>query len=265
MLDKTTHSKILVLSTMALLVFAVACGGGGEDAAAPAEDAAATTASGDYFKVDPATAATVAGKITFEGDPPKAPPLNMSAEPDCAKLHGGPVFPDVVTVSDGMLANVFVWVKGGLEGKSFEPSAQAVVLDQKGCLYTPHVIGIQSNQPLQVTNSDSFTHNVHPLPQANREFNRSQSAGAAPVDHKFPRQELMIPVKCNVHPWMRSYISVVDHPFFAVTGTDGSFTIPGLPPGTYTIEAIHESLGTKEASVTVGASESGEVSFNFTS
>jgi plastocyanin len=265
MLEKTTRSKFLVLITMTLLVLAAACGGGGgEEAAAPAGEEAAT-ASGDYFKVDPATAGAIAGKVTFEGDPPKAPPLNMSAEPDCAKLHGGPVFPDVVTVSDGMLANVFVWVKGGLEGKSFEPSAQSVVLDQKGCLYTPHVIGIQTNQQLQVTNSDSFTHNVHPLPQANREFNRSQSAGAAPVEHTFPRQELMIPVKCNVHPWMRSYISVVEHPFFAVSGADGSFTIQGLPPGTYTVEAIHESLGTKEASVTVTESGTAEVSFNFTS
>jgi hypothetical protein len=205
------------------------------------------------------------GSVSFAGDPPKMPPLNMSAEPDCAKLHGSPVFPDVVAISDGKLANVFVWVKSGLEGKTFEPSSQSVALDQKGCLYTPHVLGVQANQQLVISNSDPFTHNVHPLPQANREWNRSQSAGASAVDYKFPRQELMIPVKCNIHPWMRSYISVVDHPFFAVSGADGSFTIKSLPPGTYAIEAIHESLGTKEASVTVGNSESAEVSFDFTS
>jgi hypothetical protein len=263
MLEKTTSRKLLVLATAALFVFALGCGGGGEEAAAPAEETPAATA--EYFKVDSATAATVMGKVTFEGEAPKMPPLNMSAEPDCAKLHGSPVLPDIVSVSDGMLANVFVWVKSGLEGKAFEPSATAVLLDQKGCLYQPHVIGIQANQPLQVTNSDSFTHNVHPLPKTNREWNRSQAAGAAPVDYKFPRQELMIAVKCNIHPWMRSYISVVDHPYFAVSGADGSFTIQGLPPGTYTVEAVHESLGSKEASVTVGDAESKEVSFNFTS
>lgn len=262
MLEKTTCRKFLVFGTIALFVFSLGCGGGGEEAAeAPEKAAEATT---EYFKVDPATAATVSGKVTFEGTAPKAPPLNMSAEPDCAKLHDGPVYPDVVSVSDGNLANVFVWVKSGLEGKAFEPSSQPVTLDQKGCIYHPHVIGIQTNQPLEVTNSDSFTHNVHPLPTTNREFNRSQSAGAPPVEHTFPRQELKIAVKCNVHPWMRSYINVVDHPFFAVTGADGSFTIKGLPPGTYTIEAIHESLGEKEMSVTVGASESATADFNFT-
>lgn len=262
MLEKTTYRKFLILGTTALFVFSLACGGGGEEAAeAPEKGAEATT---EYFKVDPATAATVSGKVTFEGAVPKAPPLNMSAEPSCQELHDGPVYPDQVAVSDGNLANVFVWVKSGLEGKAFEPSSQPVTLDQKGCIYHPHVIGIQTNQALEVTNSDPFTHNVHPLPTTNREFNRSQSAGSAPVEHKFPRQELKIAVKCNVHPWMRSYINVVDHPFFAVTGADGSFTIKGLPPGTYTIEAIHESLGEKDMSVTVGDGESATADFNFT-
>jgi hypothetical protein len=264
MLEKTIRRKLLVLGAAPLFVLALGCGGGGgEEAAAPKEEAPAATA--ESFKVDPATAATVTGKVSFEGEAPKMPPLNMSAEPDCQKLHSSPVFPDVVAVSDGKLANVFVWVKSGLEGKSFAPSAESVVLEQKGCIYHPHVIGIQTNQQLEITNDDPFTHNVHPLPKTNREWNRSQSAGAAPVDYKFPRQELMIAVKCNIHPWMRSYISVVDHPFFAVTGADGSFTIKGLPPGTYTIEAIHESLGSKEASVTVGDAESKEVDFNFSS
>jgi hypothetical protein len=262
MLEKTIYRKLLTLTVAALFVLALGCGGGEEASTTPEGTPAATA---EFFKVDPATAATVMGKVSFEGAPPKMPPLNMSAEPDCAKLHGSPVFPDVVAVTDGMLANVFVWVKSGLEGKSFEPSSQSVALDQKGCLYSPHMLGIQSNQQLVVTNSDPFTHNVHPLPQVNREWNRSQSAGAPAVEYQFPRQELLIAVKCNIHPWMRSYISVVDHPFFAVSGADGSFTIKGLPPGTYTIEAIHESLGAKESSVTVGNAESADVSFNFTS
>ena len=263
MLLKTISRKLLVLGTVAVFGLAVGCGGGGEEAGTTKEEAPAKTA--EYFKVDPATAATVTGKVTFEGTPPKEPPINMSAEPDCLKLHGTPVYPKVVDVTDGNLANVFVWVKAGLEGKTFEPPTAPAKLDQKGCLYNPHVVALQTNQPFEVTNDDPFTHNVHPLPKVNREWNKSQPAGSSPVDNKFPRQELMIAVKCNIHPWMRSYISVVDHPFFAVSAADGTFTIKGLPPGTYTIEAIHESLGSKESSVTVGNSESKEVDFNFTS
>jgi hypothetical protein len=247
----------------ALFVIAAGCGGGGEQATTKPEEKPA--AKVESFKVDPATAATVTGVVNFEGAAPKEPAINMSAEPDCAKLHSGQVFPKVVDVADGKLANVFVWVKTGLEGKSFEPATQAVVLDQKGCIYTPHVVALQTNQPFQVTNDDPFNHNVHPLPKTNREWNRSQGADAAPVEEKFPRQEIMIPVKCNIHPWMRSYINVVDHPFFAVTGADGSFTIKGLPPGTYTVEAIHESLGAKESSVTLGPSESKQVDFKYPS
>jgi hypothetical protein len=188
----------------------------------------------------------------------------MSAEPDCAKLHSEPVTAQAVEVNgNGTLRNVFVWVKGGLEGKQFPVSSEAVELDQKGCIYHPHVIALQANQPFKVANSDPTTHNVHPLPKVNREWNKSQTASAPAVEAKFPRQEIMIAVKCNIHPWMRSYINVVDHPFFAVTGEDGSFQIKGLPPGTYTIEAIHEKLGAKEMSVTLGDAESKPVDFSF--
>jgi hypothetical protein len=246
---------------MTALLLLAGCGGGEPAAEAPKEEAATTQA---YVEVDPATAATVMGKVSFTGTAPSAPAINMSAEPECKGLHSGAVHPEVYAVSDGMLGNVFVWVKSGLQG-AFRPPDTAVQLDQKGCIYSPHVLAVQTNQNLEVTNSDPMTHNVHPLPTVNREWNKSQTPGAPPIDYKFPRQEIMLPVKCNIHPWMRSYISVVDHPFFAVSGADGSFTIKGLPPGTYTIEAIHESLGSKEASVTVGDAESKEVSFNFTS
>ena len=248
--------KIFASPTAAFLLFAAGCGGGGEEAATPEEAAAV-----EYVKVDPATAGSLSGKVTLDGKAPSNPRINMSAEPDCAGLHSGPVHAEVALVGDGgALANVFVWVKDGLEGE-FEVPSTPVALDQKGCTYKPHVVALQSGQVLSVTNSDPTTHNVHPLPRVNREWNRSQTANASAIERKFSRQEIMLPVKCNIHPWMRSYINVVDHPFFAVTGADGSFEIKGLPPGTYTIEARHERFDAQEASVTVGASESKQADF----
>ncbi len=248
-----------------LLVFALACGGGGDageesgDGGAPEAEAAG---GGDFVTVDPAKAATVTGKVKLDGDAPKMPAINMSAEPDCKGLHEGAPAAEVVVASDGMLQNVFVWVKSGLNGK-FKPSTTAVHLDQKGCIYQPHVLGVQVGQPVQITNSDPTTHNVHPLPKTNREWNKSQTGGGSPIDYPFPRLEIMIPVKCNIHPWMRSYISVVDSPFFGVSGADGSFEIKGLPAGTYTIEAVHEKFGATETSVTVGDAESKDIEFTF--
>ena len=246
--------------SVVFLGLAVGCGGG--EQAPVAEDAAIETV--DYFEVDVATAANVSGKVVFEGAAPKNPRINMSAEPDCNGLHSGAVHAEVAVVGEGgVLGNVFVWVKSGLEGKKFKTPSNAVALDQKGCIYTPHVISLQTNQVLAVSNSDPNTHNVHPLPKVNREWNKSQTANAPAIERKFSRQEIMMPVKCNIHPWMRSYINVVDHPFFAITGSDGSFEIKGLPPGTYTIEAVHERFKSQEMSVTVGASESKRIDFAY--
>ena len=249
------------LTAAAALVLSVGCGGGGESAPEKKEEAAPTS---EVMTVDPATAATITGKVNFEGTAPAMPAINMSAEPDCKKLHGGAVHADQVVVnSNNTLKDVFVWVKGGLEGKKFPVKSDAVTIDQKGCIYAPHVVAVQAQQKINVLNSDPMTHNINPLPKENREWNKSQAHGAAPIEDSFPRQEIMMPVKCNIHPWMRSYINVVDHPFFAVTGDDGSFTIPGLPPGTYTVEAQHEKYGAQEMSVTVAASESKEANFTY--
>ena len=255
--------RLLSLFALATLALAVGCGGGAPDEGASAtEEPAAATAPVETFEVDPATAATVTGKVSFQGDVPKMPPLNMNADEDCAKLHDSPVFPEQVVVGDdGGLANAFVWVKSGLGDKAFAAPSAAVAIDQQGCRYEPHVVGIMVGQTLKVTNSDPTSHNVHPLPRTNNEWNLSQGVGAGAIEQTFSKPELMIPVKCNLHPWMRAYVNVSPHPFFAVTGADGSFEIKGLPPGEYVIEIVHEKYGNQEMTVTVGEGATETVDF----
>ena len=244
----------------AAMILAFGCGGG----STPSTEKKSETPAAAVTKVDPATAATVTGKVSFAGSAPKAVRIDMSAEPDCKGLHTTPVASEEVMVnSNGTLANVFVWVKGGLEGKTFEASTSAAKLSQKGCIYTPHVIGVRAGQTLTIENDDPTTHNVHPLPKANREWNQSQPPKGQNLEKTFPRPEVMIPVKCNVHPWMKSYIGVVDNPFFAVTGDQGTFEIKGLPPGEYVIEAWHEKYGTQDQKVTLAPSASQAVDFSF--
>jgi plastocyanin len=202
--------------------------------------------------------------VTLEGVPPPFKPINMSAEPYCTKAHSSPVMPEeVVTGAKGALANVIVYVKDGLGDRSFDAPKEPVELDQKGCMYLPHVVALMAGQDLKVVNSDQTTHNIHPMPKDNREWNKSQPPGATPIEDTFARAEVAIPVKCNVHPWMKSYIAVFKHPYFIVTGKDGTFDLKNVPPGTYTLEAWHEKYGTVDQQVTVGAKESKTVTFAF--
>jgi len=175
---------------------------------------------------------------------------------------------------EGKLANAFVYIKDGatVDGTkvgdyTFATPTDAAVLDQKGCHYVPHVMGVQANQKVRITNSDPTQHNVHPTPRVNPEWNQTQANGAAPIEKSFARPEVLIPVKCNQHPWMKSYIGVLKHPFYAVSGEDGTFTIKGVPPGTYTVAAWHEKGGPngteKTMQVTVAANGSGKADFAF--
>jgi len=190
--------------------------------------------------------------------------ISMDATPACAKAHTTPQKSQEVVVNDnGTMRNTFVLVKAGLADKPYTPPTDAVKLEQKGCIYEPHVVAVMTGQDLEIINDDPTNHNIHPQPKDNREWNESQPPKGDSKKKSFARQEIMIPVKCNVHPWMRAYISVVSHPFFAVTGDDGSFTLKGLPPGTYTIEAVHEKFGSKEMQVTVGPKESKTADFDF--
>jgi hypothetical protein len=214
---------------------------------------------------DEATGATLTGRVTFTGAAPTPKSIDMSANPQCERTHKGRTLTaeDVVVNPNGTLRNVFVWVKAGVPDQNWAVPATPAIIDQQSCMYHPHVLGAMTRQNIQVSNSDPTNHNIHPLPQINQEWNDTQSTGAAPKLYSFSKQEVMIPVKCNVHPWMRTYIGVVAHPFFAVTGDDGSFTIKGLPPGAYTIQTWHEKYGTQEQQVTVGSKESKTVDFSY--
>jgi plastocyanin len=230
----------------------------------PKPAAKAVEAKPVYFKVDPSTAGEISGKILFSGKPVASKIIDMSEDPQCAKLHKTPMVDRPVAVNkNGTLANVFVYIKSGLGEKKFEPPSFAAVMDQKGCWFEPRVLGIQTGQEFEVTNSDPVTHNIHPRAHVNREWNQSQPGGSAPLERRYTREEVMIRVKCNIHNWMHAWIGVVSNPYFEVTGSDGSFTLKNVPPGEYTIEAWQEELGTQEQRVTVPASGKAETTFKF--
>ncbi|MGE5125024.1 MAG: carboxypeptidase regulatory-like domain-containing protein [Betaproteobacteria bacterium] len=211
-----------------------------------------------------AVAGTVTGTVTYEGKVPVLKPLDVAAEPICAKKH--PTVPNELLVlgPGNTMANVMVRVVSGLPaGKTWPAPTAPVVMDQQGCQYKPHVMGIMVGQPFKVLNSDGVLHNVHALPNVNQQFNMAMPPTRKEATATFGKAEGMFVIKCDVHPWMRSYIGVMSNPFFAVTAADGKFQIANLPPGTYQIEAWHERLGTQKASVTVGAADSKTIAFKF--
>ncbi len=239
-----------------------------EKAPETTEQPTATATAPAGTPVDQATVGTITGKITFTGAKPKLATIKMDQDPVCVGKHSSPVHVEDGDVSaNGTLPNVFVYIKEGADKYAWPTPSDAVTLDQDGCMYKPHVLGVQVDQTLHIVSSDATTHNIHPQPKDNREWNESQAPGAAALDKKFARAEVMIPVKCNQHPWMKAYVGVVKNPLFAVTGADGTFTIKGVPPGDYTIEAWTATGGaqgqTQEQKVTVGAKEAKTVDFGF--
>jgi len=224
-----------------------------QPAAPPAAPAATAT------PIDPATAGSVSGTVKFDGVPPKAAVIDMSQDPACK----GPNTAENIVVNGGDLANVFVYVKEGLDNRAFEVPKEPVVVDQRGCKYHPHGLGVMAGQTIRVINSDPTTHNIHPTPKDNREWNESQAPQTAPLEKVFAREEIMLPVKCNQHPWMRMFISVVKNPFYAVSGPDGKFEIKGLPPGDYTLAFVQEKLGEQDLKVTLAPKENKTVDVTF--
>lgn len=246
--------RFFIAITLFVAVAAAACGGNKEEA--PAKPAAVSN------PVDPATAGSITGVVKLEGTPPAAQPISMDSDPYCEKQAKNAT--EAFVVGEGStLQNVFVYVKDGLGNRVFPVPSQAVVLDQRGCRYIPHVFGIQVGQTLEILSSDNTLHNVHAIPQQNREFNQAHQLAGIKQTHVFSTKEVMIPFKCDVHKWMNSYVGVLDHPYYAVTQNGGKFELKGLPPGTYTIEAWHEKLGTQTQTVTIGEKQTSDITFTF--
>jgi plastocyanin len=205
----------------------------------------------------------VAGRVVLDGAVPANPPIKLSGDPYCvAQNPNGATFENFV-VTDGGIENVFVYVKDGLGNYYFDAPTEPAKLDQQGCRYQPHVLGIRTGQPLEISNSDDTMHNVHAMPEANREFNVGQAIKHQVDRRTFTAPEVMVPFKCDVHSWMRAYIGVMNHPYFAVTHGGGKFELKNLPAGTYTVEAWHEKLGTQTQKVTVAEKQAADITFTF--
>lgn len=215
--------------------------------------------------VDAATAGSLAGRITFAGTPPPVETLRMNTDPVCAQTAGASTPSDAVLISGtGGLANAFVYVKSGLDPSySFAVPTTPVTLDQKACRYAPRVVGVRVGQPFSINNSDATLHNVHAMPMVNQEFNQGQPVPNVPLTKTFTAPEVMVRFVCNVHGWMRAYVGVMSNPYFAVTDADGSFQIPGLPPGTYTVAVWHETFGTQEQQVTIAEKQTANLSVSY--
>ena len=264
-MNKQTKVWLVLSIALSLLAISSSCGGTktGEGPAANTNGGGATAEKWT------GGTGTISGVVSFNGTPPAPRKIDTAADPVCGQKNPNLVTDDTL-VKDGKLANVFVYVKEGtveggkkLADYTWDTPTSEVQLDQNGCHYAPHVLGIQVGQPLQIVNSDDTLHNVHGLPMVNKEFNQGQPIQGMKMTHTFSTKEVMVPFKCDVHGWMNAWIGVVDHPYYAVTSTDGSFSLKGLPPGTYTIEAWHEKLGTQTQTVTVGEKETKDIAFAF--
>lgn len=241
---------------LAVFLAAAVSGCGGNDSApAPVQQTGTK-------RVDAATTGSIAGRVTFDGQAPAPAVIRTSADAACAQ--GEPLLDQSLLVDgSGGLANAFVYVKDGLADYIFDVPSAPVVLDQKGCQYVPHVFGVRVGQPVEIRNSDPTLHNVHAIPQTNGEFNQGMPLQGMTLDQTFTAPEIGVPFKCDVHGWMSSYAGIVAHPYFAVTDASGAFTLPDLPPGTYTLEVWHEKLGTRTQQITVQPKQTADAAFTF--
>jgi plastocyanin len=258
--DIMKRTTIAIFGLLCLLGLWVLAGCSKKEA--PAEEqqpASSEMAQPAATPIDPATVASVSGTVKFDGAAPKPSKIDMSQDPACKGTNDA----ETLVVDGGNLANVFVYVKDGLGSRTFDVPKDAVTINQEGCKYHPHVLGVMAGQTIEIKNDDMTTHNIHPTPKDNREWNESQPPKTPPLEKNFAREEIMLPVRCNQHPWMKMFINVVKSPFYAVTGPDGKYEIKGLPPGTYTLAFVQEKLGEQDQQVTLAAKDSKTVDASF--
>src|SRR5260370_5199013 len=253
-------NKSLAIGSLSVLLGVVLFAGCGKKETAEEQPAApAPAAAPAATPIDPATAASVSGTVKFDGAAPKPAKIDMSQDSNCAGSNTA----ENIGVSGGHLENVFIYVKEGLGNRTFEVPKDAVTLTQSGCRYKPHVLGVMVGQTIAIVNGDPTTHNIHPTPKDNREWNESQAPKAPPIEKTFAREEILLPVKCNQHPWMRMFVNVVNKPFYAVSGPHGKFEINGLPPRAYTIAFVPQQLREQDQKVTLAAKDSKTVEVVF--
>jgi len=267
MLSRSARLWLGIVAAISLLSLASSCtggGGGGNENTGPTTTGKAYSSKGDE--------GSITGKVSYTGTAPEAKKIDTSADAACTSKSPNLMTEDWV-IKDGKLANTFVYIKEGtladnskFTETAFPAPSGTVTLDQNGCHYRPHVLGVMVKQDINITNSDPTTHNIHFTPKNNPDWNQSQPNGAAPLTHKLNVAEVLVPVKCNQHPWMKAYIGVLKHPFFAVSAEDGSYTIKNVPPGKYTVVAWHEGQGSgteKTMEVTVAAKAAATADFTF--
>lgn len=240
------RGPLIIVATGAFFASWFSGGAALDPAPVGAGPAAAATSAGDTGS------GAIAGKVSFSGTAPPPQKVKLSADPRCAAIHKDGLKRQPVKVKDGGLADVLVYVKSGI-GASYSAPAEPFLLDQIGCEYHPSMAVVMVGQPLRIRNSDDTLHNIHPRPTVNKEFNIGQPRKGMEVTRSFEKPELMIPTGCDVHPWMRAYISVLAHPFFAVTNEDGSYEIKALADGEYEAEAVHSQLKSVTGKVSVKA------------
>jgi hypothetical protein len=240
---------------VAFALLVVAACGGGPGGGCPAERSATP--------LDRSTTGTITGTVTFDGPVPPMATLQLGSQPECAGRYFGPVLAGDALVRDGLVENAFVYIKDGLGERTFAIPSEPVKIDQAGCLYQPHVVGAQTCQPIVFLNSDPILHNVHGSSDRSSSWNFSLGVQGSQRSIRVDKPEVMIKVRCDVHPWMVAYLGVLDHPYFAVTDENGRFTLADVPAGEYQVVSWHERFGTRETHVSVGPKQTAETSFTY--
>ena len=268
-MHRKSRNQIVLKAALPIVLAALVAGcARKEEAAAPPEASSRQTAlapdSARDVSVDPAGAATIRGRVLFGGQVPAPQEIPVKGNPECAVFHpSGNVTSEELLVNQGGLQNAFVYVKEGLEALSFAAPSEPVVIENKNCVYVPHVTGVQVGQPVTILNSDPTLHNVHSYGKVAKPWNIGLPVQGMKIAKKFSEAEVMVTLKCDVHPWMLGYVGVLPHPYFDVTGPDGGFEIKNLPPGEYVLEVWHEKLGVQTQKIKLEPRAETSVDFSF--